>query len=360
MKISLQTLLAALLIASLPVPQAQAQATWPERISFDGDFRLRYESIDAEGSPGRDRSRFRARFGIAAKASEDIKLVFRLATGDGSPVSTNLTFDDGFSAKQIQVDRAYVDWSIDDRWNLRAGKMSMPWFRPGGTPLIWDGDLNPEGAALMWKSGPFFGSVALMAVEERSAADDSMLYTLQGGWEFELADGNSLTAGLSYFSYSDTVGNVPFYNGSANGNSVDLNGNYINDYRIVELFAEYKGKLGELPLTLYADFAQNSDVSTEDSAFAIGANFGSAKKPGDWQFGYAWHDTEADAVIGTYSDSDFAGGRTDSNGHFIKSKYALRDNVALGGTLILSERGAFAGDERDYDRIMLDIEFNFE
>ncbi len=360
MKIFSQLLLLTVSASLLQVPLAYAQESWPERISFDGDFRLRYEAIDAEGSPDRERGRFRARFGIEAEASDDIKLIFRLATGDGSPVSTNLTFDNGFSAKQIQVDRAYVDWSINDHWNLRAGKMASPWFRPGGTPLIWDGDLNPEGAAALFEQGALFGSVAVLSVEERGTADDSLLFTVQGGWTTRFADGNSLTAGLSYFSYSDTAGNLPFYDGSANGNSVDLNGNYLYDYRIVEVFAEFKGKLGDLPMTLYADLVKNNEVSTEDSAFAIGANFGAAKNPGDWEFGYAWHDTEADAVVGTYNDSDFAGGRTDSNGHFIKSKYAVRDNVSLGATLILAERGEFAGAELGYDRIMLDIEFTFE
>lgn len=359
MKLLLRASLATFLLVSLQAP-AVAQDSWSDRISVDGDFRLRYESIDAEGSAGRDRSRVRARLGITAQASDDLKFVFRLATGGDSPVSTNQTLDSGFTTKDIGVDRAYVDWRINDQWSLHAGKIKSPWFKPGGTPLVWDSDLNPEGAAALFKSGNFFGSLAALSVEERSSADDSLLFTAQGGVKLALSEGNTLTTGLSYYSYSNTAGNEPFFNGDPSGNTVDLAGNYVNDYRIIELFAEYKTTLGDWPVTVYADLVQNTEANDQDSAFAIGANFGRASAPGTYQFGYAWHDTEADAVVGTFNDSDFAGGDTDASGHFIKAKYALRENVKLGGTLIISERGEFAGNEQDYDRIMIDLEFSFE
>ncbi|MGB5246369.1 MAG: putative porin [Woeseia sp.] len=351
-------LLVAMIVAA---PEALAQASWTETIKLSGDTRVRYESIDAEGSANRDRSRFRARFGLEAKAADDIKLVFRLATGDGSPVSTNLTMDDGFSAKQILVDRAYVDWRLNDQWNVMAGKMKTPWFRAGGTPLLWDGDLNPEGIALLGDNGNFFGSLSAMSVEERSSSDDSLLLAAQGGWKGKLGDSGSLTAGLGYFNYTDTKGQSPFYDGDANGNTVDLAGNYVFDYELVEVFAEYKTKFNDLPLTVYADVVQNSGANNgQDLGWTFGATVGKASAPGTTQFGYAWLDTEADAVIGTFNDSDFAGGVTDARGHLIQAKYAIRDNVALGGTLILTERGEFAGPAQDYNRLMLDIEFSFK
>ena len=359
MKIRLQQLLAGAVVLLLSAPSAYSQASWTDSIKISGDTRLRYESIDADGSADRERSRFRARFGLSAQAAKDIKVVIRLASGDGSPVSTNLTMDSGFSAKQIQIDRAYVDWSLNDTWNVRAGKMASPWFKAGGTPLVWDGDLNPEGIAALFQHENFFGSFAAMAVEERSSSDDSLLLTAQGGWKGKVMDNGTLTAGVSYYAYTDTVGNAPFYDGDAAGNTVDVAGDYVNDYRLLELFAEYKTSFNDLPLTLYADLVQNTEASTEDTAYAIGANIGKASTPGTMQFGYAWHDTEADAVVGTFNDSDFAGGDTDATGHLLKAKYAIRDNVALGATLIVAERGEFAGNERDYNRLMLDIEFKF-
>lgn len=355
--ISFPIMLVALLIAA----PADAQSSWTDSISLSGDTRLRFESIDADGSAQRDRSRFRARFGLEAQPSDDIKLVFRLATGDGSPVSTNVTMDSGFSAKDILVDRAYVDWTLNEMWSVRAGKMKNPWFRAGGTPLVWDSDLNPEGIAFIGKSGALFGSLAAMSVEERASSDDSLLLAAQGGWKGKINDQGTLTAGASYFSYTDTVGQAPFYDGDANGNTVDLSGDYLSDFRLVELFAEYQTTINDLPLTVYGDLVQNTDaISNQDLAFTIGATLGNAGSAGDKQIGYAWLDTEADAVVGTFNDSDFAGGVTDARGHLIQAKYSVRDNVTLGGTLILTERGTLSGTALDYNRLMLDIEFSFE
>jgi hypothetical protein len=346
-------LITALLIAA---PQALAQSSWTDSIEFGGDTRVRFESIDAEGSAQRDRSRFRARFGLEAKPSDDIKLVFRLATGDGSPVSTNVTMDGGFSGKDILVDRAYVDWRINESWNVHAGKIKSPWFRPGGSPMLWDSDLNPEGIALHGKNGAFFGSLAALSVEERSSADDSLLLTAQGGWQGEISDAGSLTAGLGYYSYTNARGQTPFYNGSPNGNTVDAAGNYLSGFRLVELFAEYKTKLNDMPLTVYADVVRNSDASNgEDLGWSVGATLSAGKM----QYGYAWLDIEADAVVGTFSDSNFGGGETDAHGHFMRAKYAIRDNVDFGATLIINERGGFSGPALDYDRVMLDVEFSF-
>lgn len=89
-------------------------------------------------------------------------------------MSTNQSFDDGFSTKDIGVDLAYVDWKVRDDLNVYAGKMKNPVFKAGGVPLIWDGDLNPEGIAAKYASGGFFAAAGGFSVEERSRADDSL------------------------------------------------------------------------------------------------------------------------------------------------------------------------------------------
>jgi len=186
------------------------------------------------------------------------------------------------------------------------------------------------------------------------------LLTAQAGWRGKISDGAGLAAGLSYYHYTHAAGNEPFYDGDPNGNTVDAFGFYTNEYRLLEVFAEYSTTLNELPLTLYADVVQNSDAgSGQDLGYTIGAKFGKASAPGTVQFGYAWLDTESDAVVGTYSDSDFAGGETDSSGHLIQAKYAIRDNVALGGTLIIAKGDKSVGPAQDYNRLMLDIAFSF-
>lgn len=344
----------------LATPSNAQEETWVDRIKFKGDVRLRHERIDEEGEEDRARMRFRTRFGLSAKVSDDVNFIFQLATGGDNPTSTNQSFDDGFSTKDIGVDLAYVDWKINDSLSFYGGKMKNPMYKAGGVPLIWDGDLNPEGFVVKYSSGNFFGTVGGFSAEERSSADDSLLYVIQAGMKFPVGDAANVTAGVGYFAYTDTIGNEPFYDGSAKGNSVDLNGDYIYEYKNTELFAQFDTKAGEWPLKIYAHATRNSDAPTEDMGYAVGATLGSAKKDGEMEFSWTFQDVEADAVVGTFNDSDFGGGGTDSDGHLLKAKYAVSKKIILGGTLFLNNVDRFQGTEHDYSRLQLDVEFKFD
>lgn len=333
--------------------------SWVDRIELKGDVRLRYEAIDEDFEADRRRARFRTRFGLSARVNDEVKFVFQLASGGSNPVSTNQSFDGGFSTKDIGIDLAYIDWRVNDQLHFYAGKMKNPLFRAGGVPLIWDGDLNPEGVALKYSNGGFFGTVGGYSVEERSAGDDSLLYTLQAGYNFRLTDNTKLMAGAGYFSYSDTIGNSAFYNGRSKGNTLDVGGNYLYDYKLTELFVELGTTVADWPLKMYVHAVQNSEVNLEDTAYAIGAKLGSAKAEGNMEFSWTYQDIEADAVIATFNDSDFGGGGTDADGHLIKAKYAYKKNVFLGGTLFLNNVDRFQGTEHDFSRIQLDVEFKF-
>lgn len=352
---------AATLFATLHPGYARAQDgdTWTDRIALKGDLRLRYEAIDEQGETDRKRGRYRARFGLSAEVDDDIHVVFQLATGGGDPVSTNQSFDDGFSTKDVGVDLAYVDWSANENMHIYGGKMKNPLFRPGGNALIWDSDLNPEGIALDFRSGMLFGTAGGFVVEERASADDSLLFVAQGGISLKLSDAGKLTAGIGYYDYSDTIGNEPFYDGSSNGNSVDVQGNLIFDYNERELFAQYETRIAELPFSVFVDFVQNSDPDVNDMAYAIGVKTGAASDPGTWEGTWVYQDVEADAVIGTFSESDFGGGGTDATGHILRAKYAINRSIALGATVFINKVDNNAGNEHKYSRLQLDLEFKF-
>jgi hypothetical protein len=355
----------ALLLLASAAPAADTDS-WVDRIAFKGDVRLRYEMIDLDQAENVNRMRFRTRFGFSAKVSDDVKFVLRLATGGGDPVSTNQTFDDGFSKKDIGVDQAYIDWRINDKLNFFGGKMKNPLFRAGGVPLVWDGDLNPEGLALAYKSGVFFGTVGGFSAEERSTGDDSLLYVAQAGATFPVGDAASLTAGAGYFAYTNTIGNLPFYNGRAKGNTVELVGTtqpvgtYVYEYKNTEVFAQLDTRFGDWPFKIFAHATQNNEVSTGDTAYAFGVTLGAAKGEGDMEFSWIYQDLEADSVIGTFSDSDFGGGGTNASGHILNARYAVSKKIALGGTLFVNEVNQASGPALDYNRVQLDIEFKFD
>jgi hypothetical protein len=179
---------------------------------------------------------------------------------------------------------------------------------------------------------------------------------LQGGYRRMIGDGAELTVGASYLDYQDTQGFEPFYLGNPQGNSVDGFGNLLYDYNLAEVFAQVETEAGGRPLRLFVDYVQNLEADTFDTGFAIGARWGSASNPGEWDVTWAWEDLEADAVIATFTDSDFIGGGTDGKGHVLRGAYRLRSNVRLNGTYFLNETGS---SDIDYKRLQLDISFLF-
>lgn len=355
--VSLVCVAGVLLLAATPV-KAQEES-WVDRIKFKGDIRLRYEEIDRETREKRDRGRYRARLGLTAKATDNVNVIVQIASGADNPVSRNVTFDGGFTTKDIGFDLAYVDWTPVEGLHVMGGKMKNPLFRAGGAPVIWDSDLNPEGVAVQYDSRMFFATAAGFSVEERSQDSDSHLVAVQLGGKFNLGENLKLTAGAGYFGYSSTIGNEPFYNGAPKGNTVDVDGNYVYDYKNTEVFAQLDTKVGGFPLRVFGQWTQNNEVSEQDSAIAYGVKFGAAKDNGDFEVSWTYQDIDADAVIGTFNDSDFGGGGTDADGHILKAKYSFGKNVFIGGTYFQNSINRFSLPEEDYDRLQLDIEFKF-
>jgi hypothetical protein len=338
----------------------ETDADSANRLDFSGDLRYRHETInDDAASTERNRHRIRARVRMDADLSDDLSVGVVLATGASNPVSANQSLDGGFTRKDIGFDRAFFAWDINDELELRGGKMGIPMFRPGSHHLIFDGDLNPEGLFMGYDGNSVFANIGGFWVEERGGSDDAILYALQGGFQGMLGDNAEVTVGASYYDYQDTQGFEPFYLGDPQGNSVDLGGNLLYDYNIVELFAQVEIEAGGQPLRLFVDVVENTEADQFESGFAVGARWRSASNPGDWEIGWAYEDLEADAVIATFTDSDFSGGGTDGKGHILRGAYRLRDNVRLNGTYFLNEIGGGNRAMRDYKRLQLDISFLF-
>ena len=58
--------------------------------------------------------------------------------------------------------------------------------------------------------------------------------------------------------------------------------------------------------------------------------------------------------MGLITDSDFAGGGTDGEGHKFSAKYALDDKWYIGATYFDTVRGVDLGNDADYQRLMID------
>lgn len=342
-----------------PAVEQNVAAAQHSAVRFSGDLRYRHDAINEEGVAERQRQRLRARFGVTADVTQDIRVGLTLATGGDDPVSGNQTLDGGFSRKALGVDRAFFAWQARDDLSITGGKMANPFFRPGSHHLLYDNDLNPEGLALRYELGSWFTNFAGLWVDERAAQDDSILFGTQFGYRSTLESGVRLTAGVSYYDYRNTQGQIPFYDGADNGNRLDLADGYLNDFNEAELFAELGLMVAERPLTVFADLVRNTRADDANSGFALGASLGEVSRPGTWRVTYAYQDLEADAVIGAFTDSEFAGGGTDGKGHVFEFNYGLRERWTLGLRYFLNERGHNLANEHDYNRLQAEVSFDY-
>jgi hypothetical protein len=304
---------------------------------------------------------------LAVAINEQLDLGFRFASGSNDPVSTNQTLDDSMDTKALWLDRAYFDWHPTKiaGLNVYGGKMPNPFYNVGKAELIWDGDLNPEGIAAKYVI-PFGERDALHLagggfwVDESSASVDTFLWGAQGYWKHTFPDERYLLGGVSYFDFGNIQdrGNLNVtWSGRNNflGNST-RNNQYISDFDIVEGFAEYGFKVRGMPVAVFGDYAYNMGASTsDDTGWLIGMKLNKAKAPRSWEFTYDYRDLQADAVLGSFTNSDFIGGGTDGRGHHFGFKYQLTKNLQTA----LTYYHADSGYDDEYRRLMLDLIFKF-
>jgi hypothetical protein len=333
------------------------QSNWADTSKLKGDFRYRHESFDVDGQRDRHRHRMRARVGITSQVNDTVEVGFQLATGSDDPLSTNQTLGDASSSKNVVVDLAYAKWTTPvDGLTVSAGKFKNPLYRAGDNGLIWDSDLNPEGVGASWESGQLFANALGSWIEESSSDDDSFLIGGQFGISQPLGDNDKLVAGVGYYHYLNARGEPVFFDGNPKGNRLRPDGTYLNGFELVEAFAEYSFGFYDNQVTVFGDYVQNLDASNYDTGFALGAKL---KQANGLQYGWTYQELEADAVLGTFTDSNFIGGSTDGEGHILFTTYPVSKNISLKGTLFLNDRMVDFGNEQEYKRFMLDIRFKY-
>lgn len=342
------------------VQERSTAASWIDRIRFAGDFRYRFENIEIDGSEDRDRNRIRARMELQADVSDALRVGVGLATGGSDPTSTNVTLGSGGSSKDVRLDLAWFEWSPRQDTRIIGGKHRNPLVRPGGSQLVWDSDWRPEGLAFRHQSGMLFTSGIATWLESDSHRDKQFSWGVQGGLTLPVAGIGSWRFGAGYYGI-DTAGGQPLFGGGFFGNSFDQStGTYRFDYRLLEGFTEFSSELLGRPAVAFGHYVHNADAPEADTGYAFGFRLGELRSRGSWRFGYNYTKVEADAVLGLLTNSDFGGGGTDVKGSIFKGAYALGNGTYFELTYFLNEIGLRSGQPRDYDRVQLDLNFEYE
>jgi hypothetical protein len=357
--------------------EEQKKPVWTDRVKIGGDLRYRYEWIDDERKDDdRNRNRIRARFNVAAEALDTVDLFFQLSTseaggdkGEGDPVSGNQTLTDAWSLKNIWLSQAYFDWhpAAIDSLHILGGKIKRPFITPGESELVWDSDVNPEGGVLAYAREldalTLYGNLYGFWIQENSSSSDNGLFGGQAGatYNFTAFDNKAfLTGGVGYYDYPNTKGKPTFYDSEDSfGNSVLADGTYAEDFSEFNLYGEMGCEIKDFPVAVFADYVQNLDVGDEDTGWSVGFLVGKAKK-NKWEFRYLYKELKKDAVLGLFTDSDFAGGGTNVKGHEIDFAYQLAKNWTVATSYFNNKTGISDDEEEeDYQRLQLDVLFNF-
>ncbi len=314
---------------------------WISDWTFKGDLRLRYEGTDNDVSKDRNRGRFRLRLAGEKAISDKLDFGFRLASGAGEPTSTNQSFDDGFSGKEIWIDRVFVEYKLNNGV-IAAGKIANPFET---TNILWDSDVNPEGLSQSFGDKTFVHLGQFM-VEEQSSKTDSNLLAGQVGRKFDRG-----LAALGYYHYSDlTDAGLP----SAGNNSA------ASDFHLLDVVGSYVLNTDK-KLKATVHFVNNlsedapSGVESNDIAYALFLSYGKAKQAGEWDLKYKYAHIEANAVVGAFADSDF--GFADREGHQVSGNYQFSKHVTWSLSIAHSE--GILSDTSDFLRVQLDCNVKF-
>ncbi len=387
-------------VAQLESDMGKSQRTLEERLksfgpfSFSGDFRLRAEPTfggPVDQSQDRFRERIRLRFNAEAKLNDQIRGGFSLASGDlNSPISTNQTLNQFDTRKPIEIDRVYATYTPG--WfkplTLTGGKFSYPWFN---TELVWDKDLNPEGAGETLAFNletPLLQKIAVVgfqlpfAENKSTAANNKSLYNtmvygeqLQTSWrlgervklsayasfyDWKFADSIALSLltanstspddallALSNTGEQNSIATVTVSNPITGAKTI-TSAQFASKFAVLDWLAQIDiaTPSERWPLTLIGDFADNTracenvrniPVAAVYSApcdprarhgYWLESSIGRAAKKGDWQFSYTRIMIQREAVIGAFNYSEIFP-TSNVEIHRPEISYQLFDNVTL-------------------------------
>ena len=355
---------------------------WAAKTQLKGDVRFRQETVKIDGTPNnggkdKDRQRIRARLGAYTEINSQVDTGIRIATGNSEDArSTNQDLDSYFNKKSLWLDLGYIDYHPDQIKNLHVigGKMLQPWVSMGD--VIWDSDVNPEGLAVTYKyplgtSAELFGSLGNYTLKDNVNGEgvqfrnDLRMTAGQLGSRFSLTDNLKVTLGGSVYAFQNdqdsrcpTAGSTQCLTpaetiaNTAAGNA--------SEYRLYEGFSQVDIGGLAVPLSFYGQYVKNNEATQkdQDTAWLLGAK----SKVFGFNLDYNYRDVHRYAVVGAFTDSDFAGGFTGARGHKFKVGYDIDKNFAIGATYFLTKADyASAPGYRDANAntLQLDAEAKF-
>ena len=153
----------------------------------------------------------------------------------------------------------------------------------------------------------------------------------------------------TYYCYTEggSFSNTGFFSGDnalviVNKNATTLvgfNQTSTNNLGIFDVPVEFGSKIGNIPFTIFGDFADNlysderatnaghPDKGNEGIAWQAGLSIGQIKHKGDWEIRGWYQHSDQFALDPNIVDDDIFDGRLNMEGFYVKATYALADAV---------------------------------
>ncbi len=354
------------------------QTTWTEKWSFKGDLRLRNEqTVDSASgvSHERNRQRIRARLAANAVVNSNTDVSIRFATGDqgtGGTTSTNQDLTGYGSNKAFNLDLAYANWKPKEEVQIWIGKAPVAFFQPGTSDMLFDSDLTPEGLFYKAKNKAentnIFWNLGFWMLNERHSSSlpqnqpDVILLGGDLGMTSKLGD-KSVTVGVGYLNFTnirDTSAGTTT-SSLAKGNTVLTSGTdllYVYKYEVARGFIELSLPVYGSFVSLYADYAKNSDADEGNVSQLFGVKWGQLKEIGNWLFAVDYRDVQKDSTVGIITDADSSGGGTDIRSTRYNIQYQAGQNFVLGLSHFDGKRNV-SSSAVGYNKTFLDLSMSF-
>jgi hypothetical protein len=301
-------------------------------VELFGDIKMRYESREVRtpigGRVDLDRYRYALRLGLRGELASDFYYGLRLETASNprspwvtfgtSSTSTGIPYQGPFGkgSAGLALGQVYIGWHPISEIDLTVGKMANPLFT---TPMVWDSDINPEGAAEHFKYdiGPaeFFATFSQFLYQDDNPSTSTVgllgpgdtghngntpfMLAWQGGLKYQLTKDISFKAAATLYNYlghgvnnnipsldpgtpgfaNTFVGEgygVPVIGASGYGNSASTadgfyyNQTGVNNLLVLEFPFEVNFKLLKHQAKVFGDFAENLD-GADRAAAAVAA-----------------------------------------------------------------------------------------
>jgi hypothetical protein len=340
-------------LVSHPQKSSQTLPQWLENLKLYGDLRFRYQYEDKETVTSgvssiaqRERARFRLRLGLSTEIDEFWTVQAGLASGSSDLRSTNQTFENNSSSKNINIDYAYAKYKIFDQLDVMAGKIQSKNVIWAPSQLVWDSDVNPEGIIAGFKSEDtgFWLNSGYFILDEMSRGADPSLCYIQPGITVDIED-IEVKGALNYFAANSIQGRdySNIVSGSGTNTLETVPGSFKYDYDCWGISAQAGWNNFQDStinyIALFFDYIHNPDPENQNTGHLIGLKFGdkNIKEAKQWQFRTTYRKLGKDAWLDFLTHSDFLSGKTDSKGYSAGIRYGISKNVVLAATYYNAE-----------------------